>query len=91
MTGRPSNIDWARSKKSMPRSRNTVSRLVSSYSKSIIECSYGCRDTQAVSVVPMNPFHPFVAFLRFNRECGDRPGFQPPQADGLAGFLAIAV
>src|SRR5690606_25922251 len=32
-----------------------------------------------------------VALLRLQREGGDRPGIETPQADGLAGFLAIAV
>src|SRR5690242_7188487 len=43
------------------------------------------------SVVAIDLLTPFVAFLRLNRQGGDRPGIQPFERDGLAGFLAEAV
>ena len=32
-----------------------------------------------------------MALLRLDRQGGDRAGIEPPEADRLAGFLAIAV
>ena len=32
-----------------------------------------------------------MALLRFHRKSGDRPGFQPPDRDRLAGLFAISV
>src|SRR3954454_1243787 len=42
-------------------------------------------------LVPINLLALFVALLGFDRERGDRAGFQAFQRDRLAGLLAIAV
>jgi hypothetical protein len=42
-------------------------------------------------IVAINAFAALVPFLRFDRQCRDRPGFEPLDRNRLAGFLAIAV
>src|SRR5208283_1391261 len=43
------------------------------------------------SLVAMRPFHALVPLLRFDAEGGDRPGFEPANADRLVGLLAVSV
>ena len=41
--------------------------------------------------VALQALMPFVTFLCLNRECGNRPGLQPPKRNRLAGFQTITV
>ena len=43
------------------------------------------------SIVAIDPLAALVSLLRFERQGGDRPGFEPLEGDRLAGLLAIAV
>ena len=43
------------------------------------------------SIVPVDPLAPFMALLGFDRQGGDGPGIETPQADWLARFLAKAI
>ena len=43
------------------------------------------------SIVAVNPLAALVAFLRLDRQRGDGPRIQPPQADRIARLLAIAI
>ncbi len=43
------------------------------------------------SVVAVCPLHALVSLLCFDGQGGDRPGFEPADADRFVGFFAIAV
>ena len=46
---------------------------------------------QARSVVAVNPLTALVALLGVDAQGGDGPGFEPAQADWVAGLLAVPV
>src|SRR4051812_8912753 len=49
------------------------------------------RAERTPSIVPIHALAPLVAFLRLDRQRGDRARLEPPERDRLAGFLAVAV
>src|SRR5262249_56073507 len=52
-----------------------------------------CKASSAVprSVVAVDTLASFMALLRLDRESGNRPGIETPQADRLSGLLAKSV